>query len=149
MEELSLARLGVGGAGHKALLLLEGAGECYVQDRGLSRWDTCGAQGVLEAHGGAMVKLHSFMADGALDPYSYIEGGANSDFVPGLAALSRYNAARAYDGDAPQRATDVEQLLPYANTCGVLALPRADEGTLERYRAALLRAAARHDPAYD
>ena len=33
-----------GGAGNKALGILEGRGACYIQDRGVKRWDTCAAQ---------------------------------------------------------------------------------------------------------
>jgi 3'-phosphoadenosine 5'-phosphosulfate (PAPS) 3'-phosphatase len=33
-----------GGAGNKMMMLLEGKGCVYIQDRGVSRWDTCGAQ---------------------------------------------------------------------------------------------------------
>ena len=36
----------------------------------------------------------------------------------------------------------------YANTCGLLALPDADPGTLAFYLDALARAAAEHAPQY-
>ena len=47
MAELQYNRVPSGGAGNKMLMLLEGKGDCYIQDRGISRWDTCAAQ-VLE-----------------------------------------------------------------------------------------------------
>ena len=36
-----------GGAGNKLMMLLEGKGAVYIQDRGVSRWDTCGPQAVI------------------------------------------------------------------------------------------------------
>ena len=36
------------------LMLLENKGGVYIQDRGLSRWDTCAAQAVIEAYGGSL-----------------------------------------------------------------------------------------------
>ena len=84
-----------GGAGNKALLLLEGRGQSYIQDRGVSRWDTCAAQAVLEAHGGCLAKLAAFAAAEADAPlatalatYRYRPGEVNADFEPGLAALT-------------------------------------------------------------
>eukprot|EP00957_Ditylum_brightwellii_P166896 12702926-Ditylum_brightwellii.AAC.1 len=49
MEELGMDRVPSGGAGNKMLMLLEGRGTAYIQDRGVSRWDTCGAQACIEA----------------------------------------------------------------------------------------------------
>ncbi|EOD27438.1 hypothetical protein EMIHUDRAFT_457163 [Emiliania huxleyi CCMP1516] len=63
-ERLGGGLVRAGGAGNKALLLLEGEASCYIQDRGVSRWDSCAAQAVLEAHGGCFAKL------AALKPYS-------------------------------------------------------------------------------
>jgi len=50
-----------GGAGNKMLMLIEGKGEVYIQDRGLSRWDTCAPQAVIEAAGGVCSKLTQFL----------------------------------------------------------------------------------------
>jgi hypothetical protein len=47
---LNCERVKSGGAGNKVLMLLEGKGLCYIQDRGVSRWDTCAAQAVLEVY---------------------------------------------------------------------------------------------------
>ena len=32
------------------MMLLEGKGAVYIQDRGVSRWDTCGAQAVISVY---------------------------------------------------------------------------------------------------
>lgn len=41
IEELGYSRVPSGGAGNKMLMLLEGKGGCYIQDRGVSRWYVC------------------------------------------------------------------------------------------------------------
>jgi hypothetical protein len=38
IDELGYTRVRSGGAGNKMLMLLEGKGGCYIQDRGVSRW---------------------------------------------------------------------------------------------------------------
>ena len=82
----------------------------------------------------------------------------NADFEPGACRLTRYNAAACalpllstteQDGGAPPLAERVEQVNPYANTCGVIALPRRDEATLGRYGDAISRAASVRPPEYD
>jgi len=112
--EMQLDMAPAGGAGNKMLLLLEGVGAAYVQDRGLSRWDTCAAEAVLEAHGGTMAQLHPFASLAELARYNYSPcvTGRNSDFEPGLAALTRFNAApsaRALLADGA-RATEPTQV---------------------------------------
>ena len=69
VEDLGAVRVRSGGAGNKMMMLLERSiyGGCddgdgggpmlYIQDRGVSRWDTCAAEGVLEAHGGRLTIL--------------------------------------------------------------------------------------------
>ena len=145
-----------GGAGNKVLLLLEGKGQSYIQDRGVSRWDTCAAQAVLEAHGGCLTKLAAFATaegESSLATYRYLPSETNADFEPGLASLTAYNAKEppeaAVDGGAPPRATAVEQLKPYANTCGLFALAPSEMSDLAEYRRAIAAATAQHPPAYD
>ena len=121
-----------GGAGNKALLVLEEPSACYIQDRGLCRWDTCAAQGVLEAHGGVMVKLHPLIFGDAasaprLEPYRYLAADHPDDFVEGATRLTKYNAAAGMltDADAakgapPKFAQTMEQLKPHKNGLGPL-----------------------------
>ena len=159
-DELGCGLVRAGGAGNKALLLLEGVGSCYIQDRGLSRWDSCAAQAVLEAHGGCFAKLSAFAAAAqeqgppALASYRYVKGDTNADFEPGVPLLTPYNARGgaapepAADG-TPPRATDAAQLKPYANTCGLIALPAGEMGSLAEYQRAVAAAAAKVAPAFD
>ena len=95
MAELKCDRVPSGGAGNKMLMLLERKASCYVQDRGVSRWDTCAAQACLEAHGGMLCKLAPFMsAAKTLASYHYAASAHNLDFEPNVAALTKYNAAK-------------------------------------------------------
>ena len=50
--------------------------------------------------------------------------------------------------DAVVAATECDQLLPYANVCGLLALPTAEPAKLSDVLAAVRRAAALHAPRY-
>lgn len=50
--------LRVGGAGYKALQLLEGKAHAYVfASPGCKKWDTCAPEAVLEAHGGVLTDV--------------------------------------------------------------------------------------------
>lgn len=148
-----LDRVPSGGAGNKMLMLLEGKGAAYIQDRGVSRWDTCGAQAVLEAHGGHFCKLTTFVAPAGSEPvrgYTYLESAANLDFEPGTATLTPYNAAdkaMVPRGAPPTPATDVGHVKPYANLCGHVAL--ASSAELDMWRQTCLAAAAENAPDYD
>jgi 3'-phosphoadenosine 5'-phosphosulfate (PAPS) 3'-phosphatase len=88
INELQFERVTSGGAGNKVLMLLEGKGACYIQDRGVSRWDTCATQAVLEAEGGTLSKLSDIIKEKKLSSYTYINSDINQDFETGLAKLT-------------------------------------------------------------
>lgn len=154
MEEMGFQRVPSGGAGNKMLMLLEGKGGCYIQDRGVSRWDTCGAQAVIEAHGGRLCKLSSFIAkEGALENYTYLKSATNLDFVPGLASLTPYNTT---DKSLVKKgevciADSVDKVKAYSNLCGLFALARenVDADSLSRMNAAIQRVQAIAPASYD
>nr|CAI5850260.1 unnamed protein product [Callosobruchus analis] len=60
LEALSPSKIvRVGGAGHKALLVIEGLCHAYVfASKGCKKWDTCAPEAVLEAAGGVFTDLH-------------------------------------------------------------------------------------------
>ena len=58
--ERNYIKIPSGGVGNKVLMLLENGG-IYLQDRGLSRWDTCACQAILEAYGGLLCKLTDYI----------------------------------------------------------------------------------------
>jgi 3'(2'), 5'-bisphosphate nucleotidase len=124
IERLGFERVCSGGAGNKMLMLLEGKGAAYIQDRGVSRWDTSGAQAVIEAKGGLLMKLSPFVSTKSLESYTYLQADLNTDFEEGLAYLTPYNANdkdAVKKGDAP-RAGARGEFKAYSNICGLLAL---------------------------
>eukprot|EP01031_Cornospumella_fuschlensis_P011106 gene11106-13577_t len=124
------------------LMLLECKGGAYIQDRGVSRWDTCGAQAALEAHGGVLSKLTTFVRSRELSSYTYVQSAVNADFEPDTAYLTAYNAANkgAFDKKAPKRRGELRDFAPYANLCGLLALHKDNVHRLDQIHEALLRA---------
>ena len=205
LDELHYHRVPSGGAGNKVLRLLEAeeAAEIdtrrppsvYIQDRGVSRWDTCAAQAVLEAQGGILYNLERFLQD-APPPltttrtntnnedenaaaedissfsYTYRQTDTNLDFVPGVAVLTKYNAAAAMvdptssthnkegstsggttatTAHSPRFAHTVSEVKPYANLGGLFAVTKR-MNTPSRKRElwqALHRAAHVSPPAFD
>lgn len=138
MKNLEFERVPSGGAGNKMLMLLEGKGTAYIQDRGVSRWDTCGAQAVLEANGGTLSKLTSFISSGRLLSYTYLNSphNVNLDFSPNEALLTPYNS-HVFDKSNPRKACSVEEVNAYSNLCGLIAL---DGPTLSSSKEVILRA---------
>ena len=129
MQELDYQRVPSGGAGNKMLMLLEGKGGAYIQDRGVSRWDTAAAQACIEAHGGILAKLSTFVDDksvGSLQSYTYLESDVNLDFEVGVSNITAYNAVSKdlapKKGDPPRAATRVEDMKAYSNLNGLLAI---------------------------
>jgi len=147
-DKLKWNRIKSGGAGNKMLMLLEGRGAAYIQDRGVSRWDTCAAQACLEARGGLLCKLSSFLNEEKLACYTYLLTERNLDFEPGVCNLTRYNSA---NGDYGAKAMHVKQVKPYANLCGLIALsPGLNTATnKENLYKALKDAASEFPPSFD
>jgi hypothetical protein len=132
-------------------MLLEGKGGAYIQDRGVSRWDTSGAQAVIEAHGGVLGKLTSFAGSQRIESYTYLKSPVNLDFEPGVASLTPFNAAdkAAVKKGETRPATDAAMVKPYSNLCGLLAVDSACVPQLDAIYEAIQRAKAVAPPAYD
>lgn len=127
MIEMKYERVPSGGAGNKMLMLLENKGNCYIQDRGVSRWDTCAAQAVLEAHGGTLYKLTDFINNNKqLNSYAYKKSNINLDFENGVASLTAYNAKDKNNVKKNETniINDVNLVKPYSNLCGIIALDK-------------------------
>jgi len=122
IKNLDLERVRSGGTGNKLLMLLEGKGICYIQDRGVSRWDTCAPQAVLEAYGGILSKLSPFIRGEGFKQYKYRYTKINLDFEPGLSTLTRYNAKNTLSVKESILIKNVKLVKPYSNLCGLLAL---------------------------
>ena len=164
MDELQYKRVCSGGAGNKMLMLLEGQGTAYIQDRGVSRWDTCAAQAVLEANGGILYKLDQFMSmsmsnnkditednDDTLLSYTYRKTNKNLDFVPDSALLTKYNAADGKGGIEQRLAIAASEVKPYSNLCGLMALDKSKNNLKSKTEIldGLKRAAKSSPPAFD
>eukprot|EP01061_Rhynchopus_euleeides_P010639 TRINITY_DN2012_c0_g3_i1.p1 TRINITY_DN2012_c0_g3~~TRINITY_DN2012_c0_g3_i1.p1 ORF type:complete len:378 (+),score=162.46 TRINITY_DN2012_c0_g3_i1:117-1136(+) len=148
VERYNYTRVKTGGAGNKVLMLIEGHGDIYFQDRGLSRWDTCAAEAALEAKGGSLVKLAPAVLQSKKEGYAYVQGEENSDFVAGQAALTPYNATGKIARDAPkQLASAVAEVRPYSNLQGLLAT--RDAAQCDSLMADLSVVAADIAPAFD
>jgi len=152
IEELGFERVPSGGAGNKMLMLLEGKGAAYIQDRGVSRWDTCGAEAVIEAYGGTLSKLNTFVADKSLSSYTYLKSPYNLDFEPGLSNLTPYNAAdkNSVKKGEETRASTVESVKAYSNLCGLIALDgNCVKNDLDKIHTTILKVKETSAPSYD
>ena len=73
------------------LMLLEDKGAAYIQDRGVSRWDTCATEAVIDAHGGLLCKLPTIVSASEAEQYAYRVTEGKPDFVSGLSNLTPRN----------------------------------------------------------
>lgn len=165
IEELEVPRIKAGGAGNKMMLLLQQSisianrkvapetshGHLYIQDRGVSRWDTCAAEACLEAFGGQLLKLTEFLHEYQDGYYTYLASETNLDFVPDTANLTKYNSNLQDLPSPAQKAQDVCQLKAYSNVCGLVAFGKefnTQEGR-KYLRDAIKKAAAINPPSLD
>ena len=167
LEELKIPRVKAGGAGNKMIMLLEksitsnkdvDSSFLYIQDRGVSRWDTCAAEACLEAFGGTLTKMTPYLADTVEvdeqkdEMYTYLASQTNLDFIPGKANLTKYNCqSYVQDLQPNQRALDLSQVKPYSNLCGLVALGsewNTKEGKM-KIQKAMQRAAVKNPPSLD
>lgn len=162
MRQLGYSRVPSGGAGNKMLMLLEGKGSAYIQDRGVSRWDTCGAEACIEAHGGLLKKLTKFAAAGdagaavsasGMESYTYLQSESNLDFEEGTSNLTPYNCIEKglVKKGEPSRLGSLAEFKPYSNICGLLALSAAGntEAALRDYYAAIQATKQISAPSFD
>jgi 3'-phosphoadenosine 5'-phosphosulfate (PAPS) 3'-phosphatase len=151
ITELNFVRVPSGGAGNKMLMLLENKGAAYIQDRGVSRWDTSAAQAVIEAHGGILSKLTKFIANKSIESYTYLASEDNLDFEENTSYLTAYNVKDkklVKKGDAPRIGT-LSEFKAYSNICGLLALNRDGLTSLDHIYEAIQKVKATTEPSYD
>jgi 3'-phosphoadenosine 5'-phosphosulfate (PAPS) 3'-phosphatase len=171
MSKLGYQRVPSGGAGNKMLMLLEGKGGAYIQDRGVSRWgkclffsfhvyflltclfiDTCAAQAVIEAHGGVLAKLTSFVnGDRDWKHYTYLKSNSNLDFEANTSNLTPFNSKdkKAIKKGDPPRIGTLEEFQAYSNICGLIALSREGLTSAENIFNAVQEVKVTHPPSYD
>eukprot|EP00984_Skeletonema_dohrnii_P021370 scaffold10654_cov190-Skeletonema_dohrnii-CCMP3373.AAC.3 len=163
--ELDVPRIKAGGAGNKMMMLLQQSisvankeevskthrGHLYIQDRGVSRWDTCAAEACLNAFGGQLLKLTDFLQDEEDGYYTYLASKTNLDFVPNTANLTKYNSNLQELPSPAQKAQDVCQVKAYSNLAGLVAFGKefnTQEGR-KYLRDAIRKAAANNAPSLD
>ena len=130
----------------------EGKGSAYIQDRGVSRWDTAAAQAILEAHGGCLGKLTSFARTGTIESYTYLKSETNRDFEMGMSNLTPYNCIDKSNVRKGLVKGTVDQFAPYSNLCGLLALRDdhvSDPALLRAVYEGIQRSSAVALPSYD
>jgi len=133
-------RIGSGGAGNKMLMVLEGKGTAYIQDRGVSRWDTCAAEAVINAYGGVCSKLTSILKNNIFSSYTYKETDTNLDYdncydinEQNKPYLTMYNYNKTNSKfieldkekisvfNKNRAIFNVSYFTPYINLCGIVA----------------------------
>lgn len=127
-------------------------GGVYIQDRGLSRWDTCAAQAVIEASeggGGIMCRLDMFIHDKSIRSYKYLPTPINLDFVPGLSLLTAYNSRVEMVKGQERKAMLASEVLPYSNLCGLFALDSSVRAKLFPIHIGIISACKLSPPVYD
>ena len=115
--------------------------------------DTSGAQAVLEANGGTLSKLTTFVSAQQLSSYTYLKSadGLNLDFEADTASLTPYNSADkklVKKGNAPRKGLHAE-FAPYSNLCGLLAVNQGGLANLNTFYDAIQVAKSISEPAYD
>lgn len=132
IQKLRLDRVKSGGAGNKILMLLEGRGACYIQDRGVSRWDTCAGSAILRAHGAVFSKLTKIIENNAIEDYTYSPTTVNHD----IGFLDKHTEV------------DRAKVGPYANICGLFALSPSEAKRFSFYSECVREVAGRVKPKY-
>ena len=155
----SLTRRKSGGAGNKCLMLLEGHGSAYIQDRGVSRWDTLAAEAVLRAWGGELMKLTTITdnpqsvitSNGKIAKprrYTYLKSSKNLDFVPNQAHLIKNNMTQVGIPREGTLANDVSQVKPYSNLAGLFAISPSCARSLPKFALWTAKAAIKRAPTF-
>jgi 3'-phosphoadenosine 5'-phosphosulfate (PAPS) 3'-phosphatase len=109
-------RVSSGGAGNKIMMLLENKGDVYLQDRGVSRWDTCAGEAILRAKGGLLCKLTEFEKTGMTDSH-YIYKKVDDNINPDPNDDAEYGTQNHFvdeDGN--------KHFNPTNNLCGLVAI---------------------------
>ena len=81
IEALGYEKVPCYASGNRALMLLEGKAGAYIRDTGgFAKWDCSGPQAVIEAYGGVMAKLPTFLKSKELESYTFTKTKINMDF---------------------------------------------------------------------
>ena len=83
--------------------------------------------------------------------YRYLKTDTNLDFVPGIARLTKYNSVSCDAIQPNQMADDVNQVKPYSNLCGLVAVGKewSNVEGMKLISDAIHRAGEKNAPSYD
>lgn len=122
-------RIPSGGAGNKILMLLENKGDVYLQDRGVSRWDTCAGDAILEAYGGRLSTLTNFLKN---------NGDINE----------RYIYKKLKEGEENTNTNESAKITKftnqYSNLCGLFAIKDKEDQRINDIYKAIVDVAKEH-----
>ncbi len=118
----------------------------------LNAVDTCAAQAVIEAHGGVLAKMTSFVrGDKDWNHYTYLKSSDNVDVEEGVSNITPYNAKDKKSikkGDAPRIGT-LSEFAPYSNVCGLIALSASGLANVDTIFDAIQEVKQTQPPSYD
>lgn len=132
-------------------MLLEGKAGAYIRDTGgFAKWDTSAPQAVIEAYGGCMAKLPSFLKDKSLDGYTYLKSKQNLDFEADMVTLTLSNAKDKKVARLVRDvlASEVDLVKEYACLQGLLALDKQNLEQLDYFYTKMNNVKALHPPTY-
>ena len=135
INESNYSEVKSGGCGEKILLLLENKGDIYLQDRGVSRWDTCASQAILEANDGILITLKDFIDRKEFNSYNYkhsekLNLDPNQEaYFCNINTIDREEGSEldAYINSKINReqiGEEIELVKKYSNLKGLIALPK-------------------------
>jgi hypothetical protein len=114
--------------------------------------DTCGAQAVIEAHGGILAKLTSFVGgDKEWKGYTYLKSDQNLDFEDNTSNLTPFNSKdkKAIKKGDPPRIGKLDEFQAYSNISGLIALSREGLTNVDKIFDTIQEVKATHPPSYD
>eukprot|EP00924_Labyrinthula_sp_SR-Ha-C_P009244 augustus_masked-scaffold_2-processed-gene-17.45-mRNA-1 protein AED:1.00 eAED:1.00 QI:0/-1/0/0/-1/1/1/0/381 len=141
ISDLNCIRVKQGGCGNKVLRLIAySLGEVdamYIQDRGVSRWDSCAPEAVLTAFDGVFYTLSSVFSSDSAGGYKYDTN--KKTFVDSISTkpvFSKYNIKSIEELDKlngkPITKTCIDKVKPYSNLEGLCAIKTKDKQDTER-----------------
>jgi hypothetical protein len=107
---------------------------------------------VIEAHGGILAKLTTFVnGDKDWKGYTYLKSTENLDFEEGTSNLTPYNCKDKKSikkGDAPRIGT-LAEFQPYSNICGLIALSATGLASVDKIFEGIQDVKTVAPPSYD
>lgn len=164
-EKLGAIQIRVSGAGNKILKIIEFSEyfKCkalYVQDRGISRWDSAAGEAILDSYGGGFLKLSELIKPNDFSStlplrYHYrhtlVQAEEDIDWsIKVRMTKSNVNDSSLVKSSKATYFTDETKanMLPYSNMCGLFASIDCSKEALIDFSAKAKEAAKHSKPSY-